>query len=39
MAPQTPLREGLTKTIVYFEDLLKDDAVRPFIIHEMGAKP
>ena len=38
-APQTPLREGLTKTIVYFEDLLKDDAVRPFIIHEMGAKP
>ena len=38
-APQTPLREGLTKTIVYFEDLLKDDAVRPFIIHELGAKP
>jgi UDP-glucuronate decarboxylase len=37
-APQTPLREGLTKTIVYFEDLLKDDAVRPFIIHELGAK-
>jgi len=37
-APQTPLREGLTKAIVYFEDLLKDDAVRPFIIHELGAK-
>ncbi|MFY9835454.1 MAG: NAD-dependent epimerase/dehydratase family protein, partial [Xanthobacteraceae bacterium] len=37
-APQIPLRDGLMKTIVYFEDLLKDEAVRPFIIHELGAK-
>jgi UDP-glucuronate decarboxylase len=37
-APQIPLREGLMKTIVYFEDLLKDEAVRPFVIHELGAK-
>ena len=37
-APQIPLREGLMKTIVYFEDLLKDEGVRPFIIHELGAK-
>ncbi len=35
-APQTPLREGLIKTIGYFEDLLKDEAVRPFIIHDLG---
>src|SRR6516162_2280768 len=38
-APQIPLREGLIKTIAYFEDLLKDEAVRPFIIHELGVKP
>jgi UDP-glucuronate decarboxylase len=37
-APQTPLREGLMKTITYFEDLLKDEAVRPFIIHDLGVK-
>jgi UDP-glucuronate decarboxylase len=36
-APQTQLREGLIKTIAYFEDHLKDEAVRPFIIHELGA--
>ena len=35
-APQTPLREGLIKTIAYFEDLLKDEAIRPFIIHDLG---
>jgi UDP-glucuronate decarboxylase len=38
-APRMPLREGLMKTILYFEDLLKDEAVRPFIIHELGGKP
>jgi UDP-glucuronate decarboxylase len=32
-APQTPLREGLINTIAYFEDLLKEEAVRPFINH------
>jgi UDP-glucuronate decarboxylase len=37
-APQIPLRDGLMKTIAYFEDLLKDEGVRPFIIHELGAK-
>jgi UDP-glucuronate decarboxylase len=37
-APQIPLREGLIKTIAYFEDLLKDEAVRPFVIHDLGVK-
>jgi UDP-glucuronate decarboxylase len=37
-SPQIPVREGLIKTIAYFEDLLKDKAVRPFIIHELGVK-
>jgi UDP-glucuronate decarboxylase len=37
-APQIPLREGLIKTVAYFEDLLKDEAVRPFIIHDLGVK-
>ncbi len=37
-APQTPLREGLIKTIAYFDDLLKDDTIRPFIIHEHGVR-
>jgi UDP-glucuronate decarboxylase len=36
-APQTPLREGLVRTIAYFEELLRDDAIRPFIVHEQGA--
>ena len=36
--PQIPLREGLMKTIAYFEDLLKDEAVRPLIIHDLGVK-
>ena len=27
-APRTPLKEGLTRTIAYFEDLLKDQSVR-----------
>jgi len=26
--PRTPLKEGLARTIAYFEDLLRDDAVR-----------
>ena len=37
-APQTALRDGLVKTIEYFEDLLKDEAIRPFIVHELGAE-
>ncbi len=31
------LREGLIRTIAYFENLLKDDAIRPYINHEQGA--
>ena len=37
-APHTALKEGLVRTIAYFEELLRDDAVRPFIIHEQGAE-
>jgi UDP-glucuronate decarboxylase len=37
-APQTPLRDGLIRTIHYFEELLKDEAIRPHIVHEQGAK-
>jgi len=36
-APRTPLKEGLIRTIAYFEDLLKDEAIRPFIVHDQGA--
>jgi UDP-glucuronate decarboxylase len=36
-APRTPLREGLTRTIDYFEKLLKDETIRPFIAQEQGA--
>jgi UDP-glucuronate decarboxylase len=35
-APQTPLREGLGRTIEYFEGLLRDEAVRPHIVHELS---
>jgi UDP-glucuronate decarboxylase len=37
-APQTPLREGLVRTIEYFEGQLKDQAIRQHIIHELGAR-
>jgi len=33
-APHTALREGLIRAIAYFEELLRDDAVRPLIAHE-----
>src|ERR1700719_966310 len=33
-APHTGLGEGLTRTIAYFEELLRDDAVRPLIAHD-----
>jgi len=32
--PQTPLREGLTRTIGYFEKMLRDDSIRPFFAQE-----
>jgi UDP-glucuronate decarboxylase len=37
-APQTPLQDGLTRTIEYFEGMLSDEAIRPHIIHELGAQ-
>ncbi len=37
-APQTALRDGLIRTIAYFENLLKDDAIRPFIAQEQSAE-
>jgi UDP-glucuronate decarboxylase len=33
-APHTALRDGLKRTIAYFEELLRNDAVRPLIVHE-----
>jgi UDP-glucuronate decarboxylase len=30
--PRTPLKEGLVRTIAYFEDLLKEDGVRAMIL-------
>jgi UDP-glucuronate decarboxylase len=37
-APRVALRDGLVRTIEYFEELLKDDTIRPFIIQEQGAQ-
>jgi UDP-glucuronate decarboxylase len=37
-APEIALREGLMKTIVYFEDLSKDATVHPLITHELAVK-
>jgi UDP-glucuronate decarboxylase len=36
--PRTALRDGLVRTIAYFEKLLKDDAIKPFINHEQRAE-
>jgi len=36
-APRIPLKEGLMRTIAYFEELLKDETISPFIVHEQGA--
>jgi hypothetical protein len=36
--PQTALKEGLARTIAHFEELLRDEAIRPFIVHEQGAR-
>jgi UDP-glucuronate decarboxylase len=35
--PQTPLREGLMRTIAYFENMLKDDKIRPFVAQDQNA--
>jgi UDP-glucuronate decarboxylase len=37
-APQIALRDGLIKTIAYFDHLLKDEQIRPFIVHEASAE-
>jgi UDP-glucuronate decarboxylase len=37
-APQIALRDGLIKTIEYFENLLKDEQIRPFLVHELSAE-
>jgi UDP-glucuronate decarboxylase len=37
-APKTALRDGLVRTIQYFEKLLSDEAIRPHIMHELSAK-
>ena len=37
-APKTALRDGLIQTIAYFERLLKDEDIRLFLVHELGAQ-
>ena len=34
--PRTPLKEGLARTIAYFEELLRDDAVRASLERELS---
>jgi UDP-glucuronate decarboxylase len=36
--PQTALSDGLVRTIEYFEELLSDAAIRPFILDELHSK-
>jgi UDP-glucuronate decarboxylase len=36
--PQTTLREGLIRTVEYFEGLLRDEGIRAHIIHEFGGQ-
>jgi UDP-glucuronate decarboxylase len=37
-SPQTALKEGLVRTVAYFEELLRDEKVLPSIMHERGAE-
>jgi UDP-glucuronate decarboxylase len=37
-APQIALRDGLPRTIAYFEHLLKDQQIRPFLVHDLSAE-
>ena len=32
--PRTPLKEGLIRTIAYFEDLLREEGVRNMVVGE-----
>jgi UDP-glucuronate decarboxylase len=34
--PQTELADGLTRTIAYFQELLREDAVRPLVLRDHG---
>ena len=36
--PTVALKDGLMRTIAYFEDLLRDDIIRPQIVHDQGAQ-
>ena len=36
--PQVPLKDGLIRTIKYFDGLLNDAAIRPHILQELGVK-
>jgi UDP-glucuronate decarboxylase len=33
-APQTSLRDGLARTIDYFEKMLKEESIRPFLAQQ-----
>jgi UDP-glucuronate decarboxylase len=35
-APKLALKDGLVKTIAYFEELLRDQTIRPLIVHDEG---
>lgn len=37
-SPHTALKEGLVRTIAYFEELLRDETVRPSILHDRGVE-
>ncbi|MGA8076709.1 MAG: UDP-glucuronic acid decarboxylase family protein [Xanthobacteraceae bacterium] len=37
-SPHTALKEGLVRTIAYFEELLRDETVRPSIMHDRGVE-
>jgi UDP-glucuronate decarboxylase len=36
--PQTQLREGLIRTIEYFDDLLGDEAIKPLVLHQTSSE-
>jgi UDP-glucuronate decarboxylase len=35
-APKLALKDGLVRTIAYFEELLRDQTIRPLIVHDEG---
>jgi UDP-glucuronate decarboxylase len=38
-SPQTPLADGLVRTVEYFEALLRDESIRQSVISEQGVEP